>query len=88
MEVFEPPLMCVTVPKTDFINAVESCFGAAQLKVSDIGRTVMTPYISSSRRPLLLSVKRTMIFSTIVLMTKESLGEKLVSPLGSEANKP
>jgi hypothetical protein len=34
MEVFEPPLMCLTVPNKSFINAVESCFKAAQLKVS------------------------------------------------------
>ncbi|KAF9458464.1 P-loop containing nucleoside triphosphate hydrolase protein [Collybia nuda] len=32
MEVFEPPLMCLTVPNKQFINAVESCFSAAQLK--------------------------------------------------------
>lgn len=38
MEVFEPPLMCLTVPKKQFINAVESCFSAPQLKVSGVSR--------------------------------------------------
>lgn len=33
MEVFEPPIMVLTVPDRRFVNAVESCFNAAQLKV-------------------------------------------------------
>ncbi|KAF8237930.1 P-loop containing nucleoside triphosphate hydrolase protein [Tricholoma matsutake] len=32
MEVFEPPIMVLTVPDRRFVNAVESCFNAAQLK--------------------------------------------------------
>ncbi|OSX59547.1 hypothetical protein POSPLADRAFT_1048859 [Postia placenta MAD-698-R-SB12] len=32
MEIFEPPMICVTVPDRRFVNAVEACFGASQLK--------------------------------------------------------
>ena len=35
MEVFEPPIMVLTVPDKSFVNAVESCFTAPQLKASD-----------------------------------------------------
>jgi hypothetical protein len=34
MEVLEPPIMVLTVPDKRFVNAVESCFNAQQLKVS------------------------------------------------------
>jgi len=33
MEVFEPPMICCTVPDKRFINAVEACFTADHLKV-------------------------------------------------------
>ena len=33
-EVFEPPFMCLTVPNKNYVNAVETCFNAAQIKVS------------------------------------------------------
>ncbi|KAH7912946.1 hypothetical protein BJ138DRAFT_1147123 [Hygrophoropsis aurantiaca] len=33
MEVFEPPMICCTVPDKRFTNAVEACFNANQLKV-------------------------------------------------------
>ena len=33
MEVFEPAVLCVTVPNRGYIDAVESCFGLTQLKV-------------------------------------------------------
>ncbi|CCM05532.1 uncharacterized protein FIBRA_07758 [Fibroporia radiculosa] len=32
MEVFEPPILCLTVPDKRFVNAVEACFGTSQLK--------------------------------------------------------
>ncbi|KAI0329648.1 P-loop containing nucleoside triphosphate hydrolase protein [Cubamyces sp. BRFM 1775] len=32
MEIFEPAVLCVTVPNRGFIDAVESCFGFTQLK--------------------------------------------------------
>ncbi|KAH9884909.1 P-loop containing nucleoside triphosphate hydrolase protein [Cubamyces lactineus] len=32
MEVFEPAVLCVTVPNRGFVDAVESCFGLTQLK--------------------------------------------------------
>ncbi|KAH9927340.1 P-loop containing nucleoside triphosphate hydrolase protein [Fomitopsis serialis] len=32
MEVFEPPMLSCTVPDNRFVNAVEACFGASQLK--------------------------------------------------------
>ncbi|KAI0371444.1 P-loop containing nucleoside triphosphate hydrolase protein [Pilatotrama ljubarskyi] len=32
MEIFEPALLCVTVPKRQYIDAVESCFGGTQLR--------------------------------------------------------
>ncbi|KAF8885790.1 P-loop containing nucleoside triphosphate hydrolase protein [Infundibulicybe gibba] len=32
MQVFEPPLMCLTVPDGRYVDAVESCFSQAQLK--------------------------------------------------------
>ncbi|KAI0658644.1 P-loop containing nucleoside triphosphate hydrolase protein [Cubamyces menziesii] len=32
MEVFEPAVLCVTVPNRGYIDAVESCFGLTQLK--------------------------------------------------------
>lgn len=34
MEVFEPPYMCLSVPDKKFVDAIESCFGANQLRVS------------------------------------------------------
>lgn len=33
MEVFEPPLVSLTVPDKKYTNAVEACFNANQLKV-------------------------------------------------------
>jgi hypothetical protein len=33
MEVFEPPMICCTVPDKRFTNAVEACFTADHLKV-------------------------------------------------------
>ncbi|KAH7926802.1 P-loop containing nucleoside triphosphate hydrolase protein [Leucogyrophana mollusca] len=33
MEVFEPPMICCTVPDKRFTNAVEACFNANQLKM-------------------------------------------------------
>ena len=44
MEVFEPPLMVLTVPDRRFVNAVEACFNAAQLKV---GTLIPVPSLSS-----------------------------------------
>ncbi|KAL7282760.1 hypothetical protein ACG7TL_004235 [Trametes sanguinea] len=32
MEVFEPAVLCVTVPNKAFVDAVESCFGGTQLR--------------------------------------------------------
>ncbi|KAI0677714.1 P-loop containing nucleoside triphosphate hydrolase protein [Trametes maxima] len=32
MEIFEPALLCVTVPNRNFMDAVESCFGGSQLR--------------------------------------------------------
>ncbi|KAL0950349.1 hypothetical protein HGRIS_010317 [Hohenbuehelia grisea] len=32
MEVFEPPVICLTVPNKNFVDAVEACFSANQLK--------------------------------------------------------
>lgn len=44
MEVFEPPLMVLTVPDRRFVNAVEACFTAPQLKV---GVSVLVLSLSS-----------------------------------------
>lgn len=34
MEVFEPPMICCSVPDKRFTNAVEACFNANQLKAN------------------------------------------------------
>ncbi|KZT06482.1 P-loop containing nucleoside triphosphate hydrolase protein [Laetiporus sulphureus 93-53] len=32
MEVFEPPMLCLTVPNSNFVHAVEGCFSSSALK--------------------------------------------------------
>ena len=32
MEIFEPAVLCVTVPNRQFVDAVEACFGSTQLR--------------------------------------------------------
>lgn len=33
MEIFEPAVLCMTVPNRAYADAVEACFGGSQLKV-------------------------------------------------------
>jgi hypothetical protein len=85
MEVFEPPIMVLTVPERRFVNAVESCFNAAQLKVCllNYGITILR---SPVRRRLSLNVKkiwiRSITTSTILKLSEGSLVSLLGIALG------
>lgn len=44
MEIFEPAVLCMTVPNRAYADAVEACFGGSQLKVSDSSGRLLRSY--------------------------------------------
>ena len=85
MEVFEPPIMVLTVPDKRFVNAVESCFNAPQLKVS--GHPWGSPALPLLRLPdsrhSLHNAKRIWIRSITTSTIVRLLEGRHVSPLGT-----
>ena len=83
MEVFEPPTMVLTVPDRRFANAVESCFNAAQLKVSSHDWDLIFPSDYWFCRRSLHSVKKIWIHLTTTLTILQLSEGRHASPLGT-----
>ena len=86
MEVFEPPFISLTVPDKKYVNAIEACFNANQLKVAIDSCVVTVISIYSFlllARLSLSSAKKTSRLSTIVSMTRRVLAERHASVHGS-----
>jgi hypothetical protein len=81
MEVFEPPLMVLTVPDRRFVNAVESCFNAPQLKAKTWIRFLSSRFLISCPfcRRSSHSVKRTWTHSITTSTIRKLLAGRRVS---------